>query len=95
MYFLLPHWVPATWRSRAQTSMVEEKEFTDLQYYGDPYKTDQENFPAIFALQRTGIIDGYPDGSFGPNDGITRAQAAKILDLFTDIPGLEVRRYDQ
>ncbi|MBM6927579.1 S-layer homology domain-containing protein [Pseudoflavonifractor phocaeensis] len=75
--------------------MVEEKEFTDLQYYGDPYKTDQENFPAIFALQRTGIIDGYPDGSFGPNDGITRAQAAKILDLFTDIPGLEVRRYDQ
>ena len=24
MYFLLPHWVPATWRSRAQTSMRAE-----------------------------------------------------------------------
>ena len=24
MYFLLPHWVPATWRSLAQTSMRAE-----------------------------------------------------------------------
>ena len=24
MYFLLPHWVPATWRSRAQTSINAE-----------------------------------------------------------------------
>ena len=24
MYFLLPHWVPATWRSRAQTNMRAE-----------------------------------------------------------------------
>ena len=24
MYFLLPHWVPATWRSRAQTSIKAE-----------------------------------------------------------------------
>ena len=24
MYFLLPHWVPATWRSRAQTSIRAE-----------------------------------------------------------------------
>ena len=24
MYFLLPHWVPATWRNRAQTSMRAE-----------------------------------------------------------------------
>ncbi len=24
LYFLLPHWVPATWRSRAQTSIRTE-----------------------------------------------------------------------
>ncbi len=24
MYFLLPHWVPATWRSRAQTNIRAE-----------------------------------------------------------------------
>jgi len=33
MYFLLPHWVPATWRSRAQTSMRDvdgdDIQFTD------------------------------------------------------------------
>lgn len=55
---------------------------------------------AISTLSNMGIIDGYPDGSFRPNAGITRAEFAKIAvsffkdyvsetigDRFTDISG--------
>jgi len=34
---------------------------------------------AIEALAEQGIIQGFPDGTFGPNKSITRAQFAKIL----------------
>lgn len=33
----------------------------------------------VEALAETGITDGYPDGSFGPNDTVTRAQMAVFL----------------
>lgn len=55
---------------------------------------------AISTLSNMGIINGYPDGSFRPNAGITRAEFAKIAvsffrdysrqtlgDLFSDISG--------
>ena len=55
---------------------------------------------AVSTLSNMGIIDGYPDGSFRPNAGITRAEFAKIAvsffkdyvgetigDRFTDISG--------
>ena len=44
--------------------------------------------PAISALQQAGIIGGFPDGTFRPDDALTRAQAAKLIDMFTDIEGL-------
>lgn len=34
----------------------------------------------VYALTSSGIIDGYPDGTFKPNAFITRAEIAKILD---------------
>ena len=33
---------------------------------------------AIYKLNSLGIIDGYPDGTFGPEKTITRAEFAKI-----------------
>ena len=55
---------------------------------------------AVSTLSNMGIIDGYPDGTFRPNAGITRAEFAKIAvsffkdyvgetigDRFTDISG--------
>jgi hypothetical protein len=35
---------------------------------------------AIVNLAARGIIQGYPDGTFGPNDPVTRAQVAEFLD---------------
>ena len=39
--------------------------------------TDYEG--AVTRLVSLGVITGYPDGNFGPNDSITRAQAAAVL----------------
>ena len=53
--------------------------------------TDQNaiaNLAAVQALQRAGVISGFPDGSFGPHRTITRAEMATLVDRFTDIPGL-------
>jgi len=61
---------------------VEAIEFSDL------VDLEASYVEAINALQRTGVIGGFPDGTFRPNDSLTRAQAAKIFDLVTDIRGL-------
>lgn len=46
---------------------------------------------SIEVLQRAGIIGGFPDGTYKPNNPLTRAQAAAIFDRTTDIDGLETR----
>jgi len=53
--------------------------------------TDQASITrlaAVQALQRAGVISGFPDGSFGPNRTITRAEMAAIVVRYTDLPGL-------
>ena len=37
---------------------------------------------AIYLVANAGIVGGYPDGRFGPNDGITRAQFSKVIANF-------------
>ena len=44
---------------------------------------------AINALQQAGVIAGFPDGTFKPDNTLTRAQAAALIVRYTDIPGLE------
>ena len=41
--------------------------------------TNKENRELIDNSISYGLINGFPDGSFKPNDGLTRAQAAKII----------------
>lgn len=41
--------------------------------------------PAIAFCYMHEIIGGYPDGRFGPNDSLTRAQAAKIFSIWFNI----------
>jgi hypothetical protein len=43
---------------------------------------------AVTALQQAGIISGFPDGTYGPEQTLTRCQMTKLIDLFTEIPGL-------
>lgn len=49
--------------------------------------TDEDQFAnwnrdAIHTMNNNGIMTGFEDGSFGPNEPVTRAQLAVILDRF-------------
>jgi len=41
--------------------------------------SDHENSDAIEYLYEEGIVNGYENGDFGPNNTVTRAEAAKII----------------
>ena len=41
--------------------------------------SDHENYDAIEYLYEEGIVNGYENGDFGPNNTVTRAEAAKII----------------
>lgn len=48
-------------------------------------------YKEIQSMVDDGIIDGYPDGTFRPNNQITRAEFAKIL---SQMPGLQLNTTD-
>ncbi|MCG3088359.1 S-layer homology domain-containing protein [Sporosarcina cyprini] len=48
--------------------------------------TSNGSYKAIAALSENGIISGYGDGKFGPNDPIKRGQMASILVKAFDLP---------
>lgn len=50
-----------------------EKLFND-----EPNDTEKRN--AIYSLVEKGVITGYPDGTFRPNQSITRAQVAVMIN---------------
>ncbi len=58
-------------------SGLEFSDVTDNQYYTDAVKWASEN----------GIVGGYGNGKFGPNDAITRQQLATILFRYADFSG--------
>ena len=50
---------------------------------------DDELCPAITYVQEEGIFEGYPDGSFKPDDAIKRAETVKVM-----IEGFDVTQVD-
>jgi len=46
---------------------------------------DNPNFEAIVALKEKGIISGYPDGTFKPNQVVNRAEALKMIYGIEDL----------
>lgn len=50
----------------------ESNPFTDL-------SVSDENYEAIVYLEDNGVIGGYPDGTFKPDDTVNRAELLKIL----------------
>lgn len=51
-------------------------------------KTDDWFFKYVYSAKDLGYIGGYEDGTFRPNQPVTRAEAAKIVHKFlTQIPG--------
>lgn len=57
---------------KLDTKSVKDPGFKDV-------PQSQWSYGAIAALANAGVINGYGDGRFGPNDSITRAQMASIL----------------
>jgi hypothetical protein len=60
--------------------------FTDVNY-GDWF------YDAIMWAAANGIVDGYGDGTFGPNDLITHEQIAKIFYGYAVFYGFDVSAY--
>ena len=59
-------------------STTATKTFTDADKIGS-YAVD-----AVNAMTNIGVINGYTDGSFGPQFGATRAEVAKMLHSLYD-----------
>ena len=55
----------------------------------EPFTDDEEIAAyargAVYALQKAGILNGRSDGSFGPLETATRAEAAKLVALLLDL----------
>lgn len=64
---------------KMDTTNVKNPGFKDVRTANGYYK-------AIAALAQANIIGGYQDGSYGPNDPITREQMASILVKAFDLP---------
>ena len=91
---------------RMLTDEVRNEYWSKTNSYSDVTSDDWYN-NAISTLSKLGIIDGYPDGTFRPMAGITRAEFAKIAvsffeltdsmrehaDIFTDIQSSWARQY--
>ena len=66
---------------RLLTDEARDKFWTETNSYSDVAETAWYN-NAVSTLSRMGILGGYEDGSFRPNDSITRAEFAKIAVSF-------------
>lgn len=70
-------------------SEEKRQEYRDTQVYPDVLP-DMWYTEAINAMTDGGLLNGYPDGSFHPNDFVTQGQFAKVLWEFY---GLELPDY--
>ncbi|WP_301107476.1 S-layer homology domain-containing protein [Sporosarcina sp.] len=57
----------------AESNQVSAKEFKDV-------RKSHPNYEAIQSMQKAGYINGYPDGTFRPNEKISRKHVAKLLN---------------
>jgi len=77
--------------TRAQAAMIFYNLLEDTYLNGGSFTDVSENawyYDAVTALSGLGVISGYGDGSFGPDNTITRAEFVTMAIHFT---GLDVR----
>lgn len=65
--------------TKLESANVKDPKFKDVTMANGYYK-------AIAILAENGVINGYGDGRFGPNDSITRAQMASIIIKAFELP---------
>jgi hypothetical protein len=71
--------------------------FTALPVYADAFPDvsgNSEYYAAIEYYFEKGVIEGYEDGTFRPNQEANRAEALKIILLGSEIEGNEVEGFD-
>ncbi|MDO5725327.1 MAG: S-layer homology domain-containing protein [Tissierellia bacterium] len=56
----------------------------EIEVFGDKDLLKEETKGYVGALCHYGIVNGYPDGNFKPNDPITRGEISKIINLLFD-----------
>lgn len=59
--------------------------FASEYIFGDPFPDVEEGSyyeDSVYKMRNRGVISGYENGDFGPNDSVTRAQMATILDRY-------------
>ena len=64
-------------------SLAGKPEVTFEAKFPDVKETDWFAAPVIWAYQN-GVVTGYDNGNFGPNDKVTREQMAVVLKAFTE-----------
>jgi hypothetical protein len=75
---------PIQFRLKSETKMIDSK-IIYPGIFADLSKT-HPNFTAINYLKDEGIIQGYPDGSFKPENSVSRVEALKFI-----LEGLELK----
>lgn len=71
--------------------LLNDQTRKDWWHNTEPYPDVEEDdwyYNAVCALTYGGIMEGYPNGNFGPNDEITRAELATVLCRFDTKYGL-------
>lgn len=61
------------------TVFAQSSLFTDDESFADWYSD------SVYHLRDNGVINGYEDGSFGPDNYVTRAEMVVMLDRYEDL----------
>lgn len=80
--------VTVLYRLSGSPIVYSENPFTDLEA-GSYYER------AVIWAAANGVVLGYGDGRFGPNDNITREQMAAILYRYASLKGVDVNYYTE
>lgn len=90
------YFLPDEGLSRAEASVILSRLITDV--HGNPSYSENERYPLPFSdvsendwfasyigfMNQQGVLQGYQDGSFRPEKGITRAEYTVLLSRFTE-----------
>lgn len=71
--------------------MENEPKTTEISIFED-VTSDSWYFSGILWAEENGIVDGYDNGSFGPQDNITREQLATILYRYAQFKGFDTSK---
>ena len=69
-----------------QDDIIPAMQFPDVPY-------DSWFGPAVCTAWRQGIVDGYQDGTFRPEEGVNFAEAAKMISLAFGLTGVELPNF--